>query len=151
MGLIKQPLINKHIKLAGMATALAFCFAAQSTLSAPTNYYRWVDEKGTIHFTDKPPKGAKAEPVQMGKKPSPQLLEDQQAAQASSETSEAASERDSKQAKRCAQERKRLAVLKSNTEVSLRDADGNVTPLSGDELKEEIAFSERAVQLYCKP
>ena len=50
---------NAFSKLAAFTCSYALCGClltlSPQTLSA--DYYRWVDENGTVHFSEKPPKG----------------------------------------------------------------------------------------------
>jgi hypothetical protein len=106
------------------------------------DFYRWTDDKGVTHFSDKPPTGVNAEKVK-GKKPRTTAAEEEVA------TEEAqASDPD---AERCKAERQRLAVLQGNRRVQMEDREGKVRELTVKEIEEEIAFSQRAVQRFCNP
>lgn len=145
--------IIKSLKCKTVVSAIGVLLVALLTSAgnpswAEKNYYRWVDSKGVVHYTDKPPKEVAAESIQMGRKPQPQLLEEQNAEE---EPSQEETDQKSKSQERCLVERKRLAILKNNPKVNMRSNDGTVKELSAQEIKEEIAFSEKAVQLYCNP
>lgn len=119
---------------------LSVALLAFSCSSYAADYYRWTDSKGMTHFSDKPPQGIKAEKVRTGSK--------RGATESDQETPETES-KSSPSEERCRMERERLSVLKSNRLIQMKDAEGNNRTLSADEVNEEIAFTEKAVTLYC--
>lgn len=119
---------------------LTVALLASSCGSFAADYYRWTDSKGMTHFSDKPPQGIKAEKIRSssGRVDAGSEEEAPETAAKSSSSEE-----------RCRMERERLSVLKSNRVIQMKDAEGNNRTLSGDEVNEEIAFTEKAVTLYC--
>jgi predicted outer membrane lipoprotein len=120
-----------------LATLLACTFGVQAA-----DFYRWTDDKGVTHFSDKPPKGVNAEKVK-GKKPRPSGEEEEVVAEEPQ-----ASDPD---AERCKAERERLALLQSNRRIQMEDKEGKVRELTVKEIEEEIAFSQKAVERFCNP
>lgn len=121
-------------------------------------YYRWTDENGVQHFTDKPPRGANAERVRSGQRPTPTLLEDQeaQARKAEEEAAKKAAEEQAAQtpraqqdAERCRIERERLATLQSNRQIRMPDDEGNLRDLSPEDIEAEVAYTQRAINQFC--
>lgn len=123
-----------HLALAALLTYSFGAYAA--------DFYRWTDDQGVTHFSDKPPKGVNAEKVK-GKKTRIPTAEEEVVAEDAQ-----ASDPD---AERCKAERERLAVLQSNRRIQMEDKDGKVRELTVKEIEEEIAFSQRAVERFCNP
>ena len=121
-----------------------------SSILSAKEFYRWIDEEGVVHYTDKPPVGQASEIVNMSKSPKPTLLADQEKAKQTDKTTDASPEASVKESARCAQEEERLKTLKSNRRIQIRDANGELRELSEAEIQEEIAFSELAVKKYCE-
>lgn len=116
-------------------------------------YYRWVDQNGVQHFTDKPPSGISAERVTSGVRTPPALLEEQEArareqAQAAEQQAAQAS-RVEQNAERCKVERERLIALQSNRQIRMRDDQGNLRDLSPADVQTEIAQTQRAINQFC--
>lgn len=126
----------RYLQLTLSAVLLVF-----SCSSYAADYYRWTDSKGMTHFSDKPPQGVKAEKIRTGSK-RPATTEETETAETAPNTSPSEA--------RCRTERERLSVLKSNRLIQMKDAEGNNRTLSADEVNEEIAFTEKAVTLYCQ-
>lgn len=127
--------------IAGAVLSLMFLFAGTATAAA---LYQWKDENGVVHFTDKPPSG-KDVTKRVVKSP-PLLGEDTGEQETNAET-----EAQDANAKRCEIERKRLQVLQSDMTVRMRNEDGSVRDLGKEEIQEEIALSQSAIERYCKP
>lgn len=136
-------------------TFLVVTLGAVAMPATGAGYYRWTDENGVQHFTDKPPSSANAERVQAGSRPPPMLLQDQadqaassasaQAAQVAADAAVAAQ----KDETRCQQERERLAVLQENQDIRMRDDEGNLRSLSSAEIQAEIEHSREAIEYFC--
>ena len=106
--------------------------------------YSWTDERGVVHYTDKPPHGVNAEKVSTKRAASlANPLQDP-----TEETTEAAADPD---AVRCQSERERLAVLQRGGRIQMEGRDGTVRDLSEAEIQQEREFSQRAIERFCKP
>lgn len=108
--------------------------------------YKWTDERGTAHYTDKPPKGVKAEKITRKLRKFVEVGSDNESS-SSSDSAAATSPTDSE---RCKSEKQRLQVLQSNQRIRMKTEDGTMKDLSTQEIAEEIAFAEKAVEYYCK-
>ncbi len=126
----------RYLQLTLSAVVLAVCCNSYAA-----DYYRWTDSKGMTHFSDKPPQGIKAEKVRTGSNRTA-TADDPEPAETAPKTSPSE--------ERCRMERERLSVLKSNRLIQMKDAEGNARTLSAEEVNEEIAFTEKAVTLYCQ-
>lgn len=128
---------------AGLSLAMALSLAGLCLNAAAAEYYRWKDEQGVVHYTDKPPLNIKAEKLKTNKSPPPSRSEPE------AETEDEPSADSTKNPERCEMERKRLAVLQNNQQIRMRDDEGNLRDLSTKEIEEEIAFSKSSVERYC--
>jgi len=131
----KSPSSLRWFSHLALTALLACSFGAYAA-----DFYRWTDDKGVTHFSDKPPKGVNAEKVK-GKKRRTSAAEEGVVAEDA-----AASNPD---AERCKAERERLAVLQGNRRIQMEDREGKVRELTVKEIEEEIAFSQRAVERFC--
>ncbi|MDR1463343.1 MAG: glutaredoxin family protein [Azoarcus sp.] len=48
--------------------AVLIVFASTAAMAEPSAIYRWKDNKGHIHYSDKPPPGDRAEPIEFASK-----------------------------------------------------------------------------------
>jgi hypothetical protein len=120
-----------HLSRLSLAVLLTCALGAKAA-----DFYRWTDDKGITHYSDKPPKGVNAEKVRAKRSPTIGTEETQ------------ASNPD---AERCKAERDRLALLRSNRRIQMEGRDGQLRDLTQKEIEEEIAFSMRAVERFCGP
>jgi hypothetical protein len=111
---------------------------AWSTGVIANDIYRWTDDRGVTHYSDKAPVTAKnAEKVK-------QKSSRSTATPSSLEVNEAESER-------CKAERSRLSILQSNKPVTLESRDGTQKVLSPEEIQQEITATQRAIERFCQP
>lgn len=109
---------------------LAFC-----TDLGATEIYKWTDDKGKVHYSDRPPpKGHAFERREVA--PVPDSAADEAPA--------------APQSPECALATKNLGILESNP-VVLMDTNGDGEPerLEGDSLMERIALTRQQVQRLC--
>lgn len=125
--------------MAKFLACLCLCALAASTSAA--EYYRWTDANGVTHYTDKPPVGVNAEKLKSNARSAPPAPP-----QAGAQESDGAR---AERAARCQTERERLETLKKNRSVQIRQASGELKSLSPQEHQEEIAFTEKAIEVYC--
>lgn len=119
------------------------CLCACAASAGAAEYYRWTDANGVTHFTDKPPVGVAAEKLKSNTRAAPPAPPP--AKPAAKETDGARAER----AERCDSERTRLATLQKNRTVQMRTSTGELKRLSPEEHQEEIAFTQKAIEVYC--
>lgn len=118
------------------------CLCAVAASAGAAEYYRWTDANGVTHFTDKPPVGITAEKLKSNARATPPAPPAKPAAK---ESDSARAER----AERCDSERTRLATLQKNRTVQMRTATGELKRLSPEEHQEEIAFTQKSIEVYC--
>lgn len=125
--------------LAVCAFILGVCPVIQAA-----DYYRWQDQQGVVHYTDKPPKGVDA------KKLATKTRQPKASEESETPADKVDQDASAKDAERCKAEQDRLAVLESNSKVQMRDAEGNLRTLNAQEMQTEIAFAQKAIQHFCK-
>jgi hypothetical protein len=113
-------------------------FALIATEGYCADLFRWQDDKGTNHYSDKPPTGVKAERIKQKRVRAPEVASEQPAPT------------EDPDAKRCADEKERLKALQKEGRIFMEERDGTRRELSADEIKQELAFSKRATDRFCK-
>ncbi|MET0681117.1 MAG: DUF4124 domain-containing protein [Burkholderiales bacterium] len=140
---------------------LAVLFTA---MAAHAQVYRWVDEQGKVHYGERPPRSAKATPVEdklaappgtAAPKAAPdasQQERDFQRRRMEREQKEAREQKAAEKAKQqCERERTRLAQLRNVRRISAgADEKGNLRYLSEGERADAIAAQEAAVARACR-
>lgn len=146
-------------------TAAAMCIAAftGSMVVSAAEMYRWTDENGVIHMSDKRPENREVE-VLKPRAPTPRTFKQQaEAKEAKLEAEKAAEEEAAEKAAnaplaidpnaskelRCQQERERLSILNNNSVVHMQDANGNLKTLTSSEIQQEIAVTQKAIDALC--
>lgn len=120
---------------------------ATAPLLAAAQVYRWVDDRGQVHYSQVPPAGKKAEPVGPAKEPQAapnqealnQSLKDaNEAAPKQKEQADKAAQNQAALEQHCKQAREQLAYLDSKTAQRLATTDekGNVTRVTEDEFQQ---------------
>lgn len=133
--------MNKPFLLITAAAALILF----NTTSLAGAYYKWTDENGVTHYTDKPPKDIKANKID-NTKVTPKTH--QQAAEEKAAAKDAAALKKIKA--NCQKAKQRLSTLQSNTTIQTRAADGTLRTLSAEEITEQIRFAKDNVKQVCE-
>lgn len=146
------------------STLAVIVAAGAVALLAPTaqagKFYKWVDEKGATHYSEKAPAGTKSTTVKVGDTTSSDAEDEITALnkrrnaanaekqKAADDAKDAASGQDENEQnkKLCDQHRKNLATLKSGTRILTKDAQGNQKYLSPEEVAAQLKISETEVQ-----
>ncbi len=121
-------------------------------------YYKWVDENGVSHFSERPPQTAEAASVQTIKiktqaKEAPQ--EDSSNDTAPEQLSgplKVAADPNAKHLdpKRCSAERERLKTLNSGSRIRMQDTQGGFYYLEKAQILNEIKSSQQAIRESCE-
>lgn len=125
----------KNTIFANFAVILVFFLSASADAK---EFYRWKDEKGVLHFTDKPPRDTQYESVKAENRASDD--EDQAEQEAKSAL---------KDPEKCKAEKARLNILKNNKSIQMKSRDGSVRSLTPEEIKTEMKATEKAVKVFC--
>jgi hypothetical protein len=131
-------------------------------LAAAERTYKWVDEKGQVHYGGTPPPGIKAEQI-AGPPPPPTGAKSDggssAAKQFESPTQKSSSPSDTNNAKsstaemdraNCELAKKNLDILKTQPRISLTDPDGKMRAMPEEERAEQIKKAEEGVKNFCK-
>jgi hypothetical protein len=129
-------------------------------LAAGAQAYRWVDEKGQVHYTQTPPPGKNAQPV--GPPPPPAASPNQDAINQSLEADRTAQPARQAEAARtaqaqaqmeqqCRQAREQLAYMdeKTSRRLGTTDEQGNVSRVTEEQFQERRAELQRVISERC--
>ena len=145
------------------STALFTCLFAlllgSSALShaAVEGHYRWTDDSGKTHYSDRPPSGVDAEFIKFSssKKSPPQPQE--KATPAVSDQNNPSAEgtleivpESQKDPQLCAQAQSNLKALSGNPKVRITEADGSKRLLSDSEKEQQRERARGFIKLYCE-
>ncbi|WP_372747948.1 DUF4124 domain-containing protein [Litorivivens sp.] len=145
-----------------LALALLIIVAG-SAVTAKTGYYRWVDDNGQPHFTQKPPLDRPSTFIPTGRGYSddsvnPPYPPKVPAKRADSGT-EPAPEKPEKNKEfevlpdkdpaRCEQARKALQNFSRGQRVRVKDDNGEYRVLDSEEQSEQMKKAQEAVDIYC--
>ena len=142
------------------STFLACCFVS---LSAPCEIYKWVDDEGKVHYSEKPPNKAPKENIETIK--IRDNIDTQRAGKKLEEKSKSLNESREKRKKeesdmadkkrlleedkaRCEQAKKHQTSLQY-PKVTVTDDDGTVRALGEEERQEKIKNAEKMVKEAC--
>lgn len=139
--------------------AIALCCFA---LSAQAGLVKWVDENGTVHYGDQPPRDTRAETVRnvAGKDAAapadnaPKSVAEREAAlKKARQEKQAAAEKESarteEKQRNCANARQNLQALQEGGRIVTYDANGERTFLDDDARAARIEAAQQAVNQAC--
>ena len=129
-------------------------------LAAGAQAYRWVDEKGQVHYTQTPPPGKNAQPVAAPPPPAAapnqdsinRSLEADRAAQPGKQAEAARTAQIQEQAaQQCRQAREQLAYMdeKTSRRLGTTDEQGNVSRVTEEQFQERRAELQRLISERC--
>ena len=111
-------------------------------------FYKWVDEKGVVHFSERPPKQEGVEKIKTSaRKPS---AEEKQEAQAAQSSAMAPTTQANNDPERCNGEKARLQKLLSGSRIRMSDGNGGFKYLEQAQIDAEIQKSRQAIQEACR-
>ena len=129
-------------------------------LAAGAQAYRWVDDKGQVHYSQTPPPGKKAEavapPPPVSASPNQDALNQSLEAERAAEperrqAAEAAAANQQQLQQQCNQAREQLAFMEAKTARRLGTTDdkGNVARVTEEEFQARRAELQRAIAERC--
>lgn len=134
--------------------------ASASALAAKNGYYRWIDDNGQPHFTQKPPLDRPSKFIETGRgyasddvdPPYPATIPPKRA-----DSSPKSNKEDPKQFEvlpdkdpaRCEQARKALENFSRGQRVRVKGDDGEYRVLNTDEQTEQKSRAQEAISIYC--
>ena len=119
--------------------------------------YRWVDEDNVVHFSQHQPSHNNYTEITMAKSATPAPSESPSVASDVSSTltnNETSPTNQSlvaqKMAERCEEAKQNIKTLTNFDDIQYTDEDGNTTLLSEEDKKQQLALSQRQVEVYCE-
>ncbi|HSS64839.1 MAG TPA: DUF4124 domain-containing protein [Gammaproteobacteria bacterium] len=148
-------------RLLAIALGIASFTLLQAGLAA--GVYRWVDERGEVHYGDRPPSKKESAPVEIKSAPAPaqedgkrrlktQRLLDALESERNRKKQEAAQARADKARQRhnCQIARRQAALYQRANNISRRGPDGERTYLNDEERSQALARARIRVDKWCK-
>jgi hypothetical protein len=135
---------------------LALVLGTVSVSSYGATYYRWVDKEGITHYTSAPPQGIPSEKVSMGAGSSPYPATAPETAPARETTNPSSpptvsqQEAQLKDEQLCQAAQDRMKTLDSGRRLRVPTDDGGFRYLSEEDLAEERAVTQRAIDQSCQ-
>ena len=138
--------MKHHYYSAIAALGLAFITAP----STAGEYYKWVDENGVSHFSERPPKEAAAEKVKTSAR-TPTTEEVETAENAVQEALvDEPNTKIFKDPARCSAEQSRLKQLSSGARIRMQNPDGGFYYLDERQIQQEMQKSRQAISESCE-
>lgn len=135
-------------------------------LATNAKIYKWVDEKGNVHYGAEKPENAEAERVKVKIKPSfgnnEEAMEEKTEAEGENKDKSKKAEKPKEQlegeaiipkkekAKLCKQSRERLKNIQNSARLKARDENGKLQILSKKERDKRLAGAKNDVKEYCQ-
>ncbi len=129
-------------------------------LAAGAQVYRWVDERGQVHYSQVPPTGRESRSV--GSPPAPaaapnqdslnrSLAQDNEAAPKRQEAAAQAAQAQAQREEQCRQAREQLAYMDAKTarRLGTTDAQGNVSRVTEEQFQQRRAELQRIADERC--
>lgn len=143
-----------------IAVGLGLALTSFGVNAAGSGYYRWTDENGQTHFSQKPPEGKASDFVRSStgstEKPAQSADDDpskpQKKAEATPEqakqpeTLEALPEKDPE---RCARARNMQKSLEGYSRIRAKQADGTYRVLTEEDKTQQRETAQKAIEIYC--
>jgi hypothetical protein len=140
---------------APLTLALSFMFAANLTIAAPEKVYKWTDEKGLVHYSERPPLGTQTELVKPDISHSEPVSYDVPSDDKAKEGNKVAKKADGekgalKDPERCDSARKNLETLKTYARIKFKGDDGQYRFLTPDEQQQKTNEASKAIEESCE-
>ncbi len=151
----RKSLQNRFTSSRCSRVLIVACLAGLSLAASAGTYYRWVDDEGITHYTAAPPQGIESEKVtsynHSSSTPAPKAKpsEGTDAVAKESPESQPAPPPSLKDPERCSRAKQRVKTLQSNNRIRMRSDDGEYRFLSQEEIQEELAKSQQAIEQSC--
>lgn len=131
----------------GMKTTSLVVLALSAAAANAGEYYRWVDDKGVVHYSDRP-SSKKAQVTEV--KPASAGQSGPAAAQPPAQEGDAQPDRASEvRSEQCAKAQKRLTTYREADRLLLTEADGTQREMTADEKIESILRAEKQTEAFC--
>ena len=140
---------------------LSITLSALLSTSHAAKIYRWVDDKGLPHYSEKPPRETQSETLNVrstitgtASSSQPSKANNTKKAAKIEKTEEEEKEKTSEhspedKAKYCQQSRTLLAQMKGNTQRRFKQADGSFRKLEQTEITDYLSQAQDGIANYC--
>ena len=135
----------KRSFIAAVVATLLGSATPHGAAQAGENAYKWVDEKGVVHFGQQPPVGVQSEAISVQRGYSRPAEEEQQEEQTEEQKKAA------REAEVCDVAKQNLAAVSSDAEVRRKNEYGEEHVMTAEEKAAEKERAQAAVERYCKP
>lgn len=140
----------KHKLLISLIAAWAIALCTSNALAAKDKVYTWTDEKGVVHYGERPPKDSQAALIKTRtghSEPPPAPAANKAPQNATPETAIANTLKDPE---RCNVARKNLEVLNSVARIRVPGEDGNMRILTEDDKVAQRATMQEIIDQACE-
>ncbi|WP_199609174.1 DUF4124 domain-containing protein [Flocculibacter collagenilyticus] len=117
--------------------------------ASSTTVYRWVDERGVIHFSQTKPASGEYKKMEVEERISPAVSSSNLASNNDNSGNSLAAEFSEKASQFCQRAKLNVELLSSNEEIQIRDKRGEYKTLSPREVKQQRALAKRQVSTFC--
>ncbi len=143
-----------------IATALLFCSTLPNVCSAG-EYYKWVDDKGVTHFSERPTQTEGVEKIKTSvRQPTAEekakieekaeIEEKAKTEEIAAATAVAQSEHTEQDQIRCTDSQERLKSLASGSRIRMDDGKGGFYYLDQQQVTQEVQKTRQAIEESCK-
>ncbi|WP_353405825.1 DUF4124 domain-containing protein [Pseudoteredinibacter isoporae] len=144
-------------------SCIALCCLATGLISndalAAKKFYKWVDKDGVTHYSERPPRGQKAQVVttyagrgtpatSAAPKADEEDSQETNKQEAAAQQSEPAAP--TKNPRICQSARRNLDILERSNRVRLQDENGELKTLSNEEKEKQRRTAQQAVEQHCE-
>jgi hypothetical protein len=143
---------GKTRALKAFVSALAGALALVAGMCQAGQYYKWVDDKGVTHFSEKPVTGMDAKKMGTSSKTADAASEPEAPAPSEAPATEAgATAAQANNDENCRIAQDRLKALQSGQRIRLVGPDGKFSYLDQNQIKDEIQKTQDVLKASCSP
>ena len=133
---------------------IVLALAVSTSLNAG-EIHKWVDDKGSVHYSDAPPASTKSENIRVQSAPSnpgkalPRLTSPEPSDQPEGEADKQPKVSADKASEICQLARKDLEIINTSNRIRLKGLDGSVRYLEAEEIEKRKADAQAEVDQFC--
>ncbi|HMU67783.1 MAG TPA: DUF4124 domain-containing protein, partial [Cellvibrionaceae bacterium] len=144
--------MGKPVALQVFARVLVGALALTASISQAGQYYKWVDDKGVTHFSEKPVTGMDAKKMGTSSKTADASSEPEPSATTDAPPADgAAAPAQASKDENCKIAQDRLKALQSGQRIRLVGADGKFSYLDQNQINDEIQKTQDVLKTSCAP
>ena len=127
-----------------------YLLTTSQAFPAPGKVYKWTDEKGQVHFSERPPLGTQTEVVKPQIGHSEPVNYETAAAEKAKEEKAGTEKNALKDPERCEVARQNLEKLKTYVRIRIKDENGEYRFLTPEELTQKTNEASKAIEESCE-